>query len=147
MPPERKPDAIRSLSNRLFLTISGRRLRAYSIVKHIGRKSGREYINPVSAYPLGDGFVITILYGLDSQWVRNVLATGRLTLVTHGRDYLLERPELIDPAHAFPAYPGWQQRVLRRRGIEHFLWAHKPATTSSSPSPDATVSRPSGSRS
>jgi hypothetical protein len=97
MPPEtqRRRDAARPASNRLFLKISGRRLRAYSIVKHVGRRSGREYVNPVSAYPLGDGFVITILYGLDSQWVRNVLATGRLTLVTQGREHALERPELI----------------------------------------------------
>ena len=66
MPRETEPrrDAARPASNQLFLKISGRRLRAYSIVKHVGRRSGREYVNPVSAYPLGDGFVITILYGL-----------------------------------------------------------------------------------
>ena len=102
MPTETKRDPVRGASNRLFLKISGRRLRAYSIVKHVGRRSGREYVNPVSAYPLGDGFVITILYGLDSQWVRNVLATGRLTLMTQGREHALERPELIPTTQALP---------------------------------------------
>jgi hypothetical protein len=82
MPLKDRSDVVRRLSSRLFLKISGRRLRGYSIVKHVGRRSGREYVNSVSAYPLGDGFVITILHGLDSQWVRNVLATGRLTLRT-----------------------------------------------------------------
>ena len=77
--PERKRDTARPASNRLFLKISGRRLRAY--VKHVGRRSGREYVNPASAYPLSDGFVLPILNGLDSQCVRNVLNTGRLTLV------------------------------------------------------------------
>ena len=71
MPAETKRDPVRVAPNRLFLKISGRRLRAYSIVKHGGRRSGREYASPVSACPLGDGFVITILYGVDSQWVRN----------------------------------------------------------------------------
>ena len=50
-----------SRSSRFFLKIAGRRLRAYSIVTHIGRRSGCEYRNPVGAYPLGDGFVIAIL--------------------------------------------------------------------------------------
>ena len=127
MPTEAKRDPVRGASNRLFLKMSGRRLRAYSIVKHVGRRSGREYVNPVSAYPFGDGFVITILYGLDSQWVRNVLATGRLTLVTQGRQHTLERPELIPTTQALPAYPLWQQRTLKTRGVEHFLWAHEHA--------------------
>jgi hypothetical protein len=47
---ERRRDAARPASNRLFLKISGRRLRAYSIVKHVGRRSGREYVNPASAF-------------------------------------------------------------------------------------------------
>jgi hypothetical protein len=37
---------MRSLSNRIFLKISGKWFRAYSIVKHTGRRSGREYRNP-----------------------------------------------------------------------------------------------------
>jgi deazaflavin-dependent oxidoreductase (nitroreductase family) len=118
-------DRTRATSNRLLLRIAGRSLRAYSIVKHYGRRSGREYVNPVSAYPLGDGFVIAILYGLDSQWVRNVVTTGRVKLVTRGREHLLERPQVVPPEQALSAYPWWQRLLLRSRGIEHFLWAHE----------------------
>jgi len=127
MPPEteRRRDAARSASNRLFLKISGRSMRAYSIVKHVGRRTGREYVNPVSAYPSRNGFVITILYGLDSQWVRNVLAAGRLTLVTRGREHVLDRPGLIPKAEALSAYPPWQRWMLKTRGVEDFLWAHE----------------------
>jgi len=73
-------------------------------VYHVGRKSGRKFRNPFSAYPLGDGFVIAVLYGAESNWVRNVLAAGEFTLRTKGRDYLLERPESIAPAQALPAF-------------------------------------------
>jgi hypothetical protein len=128
MPPATTNDPARAASNRLFLKISGRRLRAYSIVKHVGRRSGREYRNPASAYPLGDGFVLPILYGLDSQWVRNVLTTGRFTLITYGREHALERPEVIPTTQALPAFPRWQQRTLKSRGIENFLWAHEHRT-------------------
>jgi deazaflavin-dependent oxidoreductase (nitroreductase family) len=118
-------DPTRSLANRIFLKISGRWLRAYSIVRHVGRTSGREYRNPVSAYPLGDGFVIPVLYGAQSQWVRNVMAAGRFTLRTKGRDYLLERPEIVPPAQALPAYPPLLRRLMRSQGIQDFVWAHR----------------------
>ncbi|WP_322756714.1 hypothetical protein [Frankia sp. Cas3] len=69
--------------------------------------------------------MIAILYSVESQWVRNVLATGQLTLVTKGREHALQRPELIPQAQALPAYSRWQRRILKTRGIEHFLWAHE----------------------
>ena len=120
-----KRDPVRSLANRVFLMISGRWFRAYSIVRHVGRTSGRAYQNPVSAYPLGDGFVIPVLYGTQSQWVRNVMAAGRFTLRTKGRDYLLERPELIAPAQALAAYPTLLRRIMRSQQTQAFVWAHR----------------------
>lgn len=128
MAEEIRRDRVKQISNRIFLMISGRRLRAYSIVRHVGRTSGREYRNPVSAYPLGDGFVIAVLYGVRSQWVRNVMATGRFVLRTRNRDYPLERPEIISPAQALPAFPGWQRAMLRSRNIQAFVWGHRTDT-------------------
>jgi hypothetical protein len=93
----------------------------------VGRTSGRQYRNPVSAYPLGDGFVIAVLYGTESNWVRNVMAAGGFTLQTKGRDYQLERPEIITPAQALPAYPALYRRKMRSRNIQDFVWAHRAA--------------------
>jgi hypothetical protein len=119
-----KRDLVRRVANRLFMAISGRRFRAWSVVEHVGRTSGRSYRNPVSAYPLGDGFVIPILYGIESNWVRNVLATGQLTLRAKGRDYELERPSIIYRAQALVAFPTPLRTYLRFRGIDAFVWAH-----------------------
>lgn len=124
MSPSRR-DPVQSLANRLLLKISGGPFRAYSVVRHVGRRSGREYRNPVSAYPLGDGFVIAVLYGTESQWVRNVLAAARFVLRTKGRDHPLERAELITADRALPAFPAWQRWMLRARKIEHFVWGHR----------------------
>jgi deazaflavin-dependent oxidoreductase (nitroreductase family) len=123
MSPRRDP--VQSLANRLLLKISGGRFRAYSVVRHVGRRSGREYRNPVSAYPLGDGFVIAVLYGPESQWVRNVRTGARFTVRTKGRDHPLERAELIAADRALPAFPAWQRWMLRARKIEHFVWGHR----------------------
>lgn len=115
-----------SRANRFALRVSGRSLRSYSIVQHVGRTTGREYRNTVSAYPLDDGFVIPVLYGRQSQWVRNVMAAGKFTLRTKGRDYPLERPEFIPAERALVAFAPWQRTILTRRRISDFLWARHP---------------------
>jgi hypothetical protein len=90
----------------------------------VGRTSGREYRNPVSAYPLGDGLVIPVLYGTQSHWVPQRHGAGQFTLRTKGRDYSLERPEIIPPAQAIAAFPRLLQRLMRSQGIQNFVWAH-----------------------
>jgi deazaflavin-dependent oxidoreductase (nitroreductase family) len=124
MSEARGRDRIQNVSSRIFMMISGRWFRGYSIVRHVGRRSGRQYQNPVSAYPLGDGFVIPVLYGADSQWVRNVMAAERFTVRTKGRDHLLERPEIIHPAQALEAYPRLMRTIMKSRNTQDFVWAH-----------------------
>jgi hypothetical protein len=49
---------------------------------------------------------------------------GQFTLRTKGRDYPLERPEIILPAQAIAAFPTLLQRLMRSPGIQDFVWAH-----------------------
>ena len=114
-------------ANALFLKISGGPLRAYSALKHIGRSSGREYVTPISAYPLGDGFVMAVLYGEAAKvdWVRNVIVAGRCVLKTRGEEYVLEKPEIISASQALAAYPPLMRCVYRSRDIHEFMWAHR----------------------
>jgi hypothetical protein len=122
-------------SNALFLKIAGGPLRAYSLLKHVGRKSGREYALPLSAYPLGDGFVIALLYGKANtvDWCLNVMAAGKCTLKTHGEEYVLERPEIIPASQALAAYPPLLRFILTSRGINEFLWVHRQAKQKNTP--------------
>jgi len=113
-------------ANAIFLKIAGRS-RAWSALKHFGRKSGREYTTPLTAYPLGDGFVIAVLYGEAAKvdWVRNVMGTGRCILKTAGQEYELERAEIISASQALPAYPPLFRFVYKLQGTSEFLWAHQ----------------------
>jgi hypothetical protein len=116
-------------ANAIFLKIAGGPLRAYSALKHVGRSSGREYVTPLSAYPLGDGFVLALLYG-DAQrvdWCRNVMAAGQCRLLTRGREYVLERPEILSAEQALPALPLLMRLLYRAQGIQQFLWVHRKA--------------------
>lgn len=113
-------------ANAIFLKIAGRS-RAWSALKHFGRKSGRAYTTPLTAYPLGDGFVMALLYGeADSvDWCRNVMSTGRCILKTAGQEYELERPEILSASQALEAYPPLFRLVYKLQGVSEFLWAHQ----------------------
>ena len=113
-------------ANAFFLRIAGGRLRAYSLLKHIGRRSGREYRTPVTAFPLGDGFVLALLYGRATEvdWYLNVMAASRCVLKTRGEEFVLEKPEIIPASKALSAYPPLFRFYYRTAGIQEFAWIH-----------------------
>lgn len=87
--------------NPLILKLAGRRhVRAYAVIEHRGRRSGRTYTTPVSARPTRDGFVVPMAFGEQADWFRNVRAAGECIVRWNGTSYHLVAPELIDEATA-----------------------------------------------
>ena len=71
----------------------------YAVVVHQGRTSGREYRTPVLAFRSGTTIAIMVLYGEQSDWTRNLLASGQGGLERLGRLHHLTNPRLADAAH------------------------------------------------
>lgn len=132
----RKPsvnEMMRRLSSRmgkggLIPRIAGTRLGSLyfnlSILKHVGRRSGREYVTFLSAYPLDDGFVLTLAYP-HTDWCSNIMATGKCTLTLNGQEYELERPELIPMSEAWAAYSPIAKLFVLAGGEQKCLWVHR----------------------
>ena len=103
----------RGVPNRVIGKIAGRRLSPVAYMLHQGRKSGRQYRTPVLPLPLRDGFLVSLPYGPDRDWVRNVVAAGRCTLLRGGRRFELADPRLLDAAGAAPLLPAALRPALR----------------------------------
>lgn len=120
---------IRRLNKRTLnpaaLKIAGNRSRMYAALKHVGRRSGREYTTPLVAHPFGDGFVLPLPYGADVDWCRNIIAAGTCTLTWNAQEYHLSRPEILSAAEALSAYPLFQRIIFQAGGIKEYLWLHK----------------------
>jgi deazaflavin-dependent oxidoreductase (nitroreductase family) len=111
----------RRLPNRVIGTIAGRRLSPVAFMVHQGRRSGRRYRTPVLPLPLGDGYLVSLPYGPKRDWVRNVLAAGRCTLVRGGRQIELTGPRLLDAAGAAALLPAPLRPALRLVPMSHFV--------------------------
>ncbi len=121
-------------ANRPMRRIAGTRLGMIyfhlGALHHVGRRSGRSYVTPLSAYRLGDGFVLGVAYP-EVDWCRNVLAAGKCTLTWNGKEYALDRPELVPAAEAMKAYPPLVKPFIVGPGTKTFLWLHPTGGTQS----------------
>jgi len=92
-----------------------------SVLRHQGRRTGRTYQTPVWAVPTEDGFVIALVYGSASDWLKNVLASGAAAIVHHGATYPVDQPELVPIKRARAYFPATLQRTHRLVGVEGCL--------------------------
>lgn len=88
---------------------------------HRGRTSGRMYETPVGAVATADGFLISLPYGLKSNWLRNVLASGSATLVHEGHTYQVDQPEMIPLQSVEKAFGSSDQTMNRIFGLTEVL--------------------------
>jgi deazaflavin-dependent oxidoreductase (nitroreductase family) len=92
-----------------------------SVIRHVGRTTGRPFATPVGAVPTDEGFVIALPYGSNTDWLKNVLAAGSAILVDEGTTYQVDQPEIVPLAVADPYFPPQDQRTHRLFGVEQCL--------------------------
>ncbi len=109
------------LLNPLILKFAGTAPSPFAVIQHIGRRSGKRYQTPIIVRPTAGGFVIALTYGPAVDWYRNWQATGRATLLWHGRIYTLAPPEPLHRAAALLAFPAPMGWILQRTGTRHFV--------------------------
>jgi deazaflavin-dependent oxidoreductase (nitroreductase family) len=111
--------------NAVRLKTAGTTRSDFAILTHAGRRSGRTYQTPLGAHTFGDGVILPLAYGSQTDWYRNVLAAGKCTLAWEGRTYALERPEIISGPEVMRSWPITAQIMMRAGGIHDFLWLHE----------------------
>lgn len=67
----------------------------WAVIGHTGRKSGKAYRTPILGFVAHGTFVVPILYGEQSEWVKNLLAANGGTLHRAARRYELRDPRIV----------------------------------------------------
>ena len=111
--------ANRRVTNRLTEPLASR-LPGFGVIEHRGRRSGRAYRTPVNLFRAPAGYVVALTYGADSDWVRNVLASGGCELTWRGRHVHVSSPTVVHDERR-RAVPPAVRIPLRLLGVADFL--------------------------
>jgi deazaflavin-dependent oxidoreductase (nitroreductase family) len=109
--------------NPLINRFAGRSRTPFAMVYHVGRRSGKPYQTPIIVMPLDGGFVITLTYGPNVDWYRNVQAAGCFKLRWHNQEFEIIRLEPLDVQTALSAFSQPFSTILKLRNERHFLRA------------------------
>jgi deazaflavin-dependent oxidoreductase (nitroreductase family) len=99
----------------------GRWVPMWSLLEHRGHRSGRTYATPISAMPRGEFFWISLAFGQESGWARNVLAAGECVLRYRATDYKLVEPVVVDSASVRFELPQLLRFGLPMMGVHKVL--------------------------
>lgn len=110
------------LTSPLTMPLAGKRWNPiFAVIEHRGRRSGRRYATPVAARRIPDGFVISLAFGAQVDWYRNVVAADGGTILWRGAAYPVTAPERIEAADAFGAFNLIQRVLMRFGGVDTFI--------------------------
>ncbi|MEV6347920.1 nitroreductase/quinone reductase family protein [Actinoplanes sp. NPDC051851] len=87
-----------------------------SLVRHVGRRTGRADETPMLLVRLGGDFVAELTYGTGAAWYRNVRAAGRCSVLHRGVEYEIGRIEPLEPAIGRAAFGVVVAVLLRLTG-------------------------------
>jgi deazaflavin-dependent oxidoreductase (nitroreductase family) len=109
-------------TNPLMVRIAGKRWNpVFAVVEHRGRKSGRLYRAPVAARRVDSGFVISLAFGAQVDWHRNLVAAQGGTIQWRDQAYEVGAPERIDAGSGLAPFHPIQRLFLRLAGIDGYI--------------------------
>ena len=71
----------------------------WAVILHRGRRSGRQYRTPLFAFRRDRILVIALLYGEESEWLRNLRAGGG-HVIRRGRTFVVGAPQVVAKSEA-----------------------------------------------
>jgi F420H(2)-dependent quinone reductase len=115
----------------LALWMAHRGVGPFSLVRHVGRKSGAMFETPLILARVPDGFIAELTYGTGVNWYRNIKAAGgHGIIIWRGHEYPIDRMESYPTdagRRAFGVPASWLLTLLRRREFRMLHEAKPPA--------------------
>jgi deazaflavin-dependent oxidoreductase (nitroreductase family) len=96
-----------------------------SIIRHVGRTSGRVFETPVDLIETPSGLLIALPYGTRADWLRNVVTAGSATVIKNGEPIDVGRPSIVATSDVAAMIPARTLRTLRLFGVRQCLHLEK----------------------
>jgi deazaflavin-dependent oxidoreductase (nitroreductase family) len=85
----------------------------FSLVRHVGRKSGRTYETPLILAVVPEGFIAELTYGEKVDWYRNVVAADGCVILHRRKEYRVTHIEPCSAERGRSAFPTPLRQLLK----------------------------------
>jgi deazaflavin-dependent oxidoreductase (nitroreductase family) len=92
----------------------------FSLVRHVGRNSGRTYETPVILARVPEGFIAELTYGDRVNWYRNIVAAGGCVVLHRRREYRVTAIEPCRAEYGRSAFPAPARVILKAARPDEF---------------------------
>ncbi|WP_040168124.1 nitroreductase family deazaflavin-dependent oxidoreductase [Microbacterium gorillae] len=109
---------LKNTLNRVTVRAARRGRGPFSLIRHVGRRSGQTFETPLILAAVPEGFIAELTYGPSVNWYRNLVAAGHATVVVRGEvhEVVGVEPYPTDAGRrAFGPPASWVLWALRRR--------------------------------
>lgn len=115
---------VKNTINRVAIRVANRGVGPFSLIRHVGRKTGRQYETPVMLAEVPGHLVLELTYGEQVDWFRNIKRAKTFEIVHRGKVVTIDRIEAYPTAQGLAAYGPVSRRVLRAAGRKEFRLLH-----------------------
>jgi deazaflavin-dependent oxidoreductase (nitroreductase family) len=126
---------LKNTLNRVTVRVARRGGGPFSLIRHVGRRSGKTYETPVVLAPVPEGFVTELTYGEDVNWFRNIEAAGGCVVVHGGAEYRIDAIEPCEAMAGRAAFPPFRRALLTATRRTNFRLLRCPASPAAGRSP------------
>ncbi len=102
---------------------SGRSAHA-GLLHHVGRRSGKAYLTPVTAHRSEDTIIVPLPYGAEVDWLRNLRVAGQSVMELEGRSFTVNEPEVVPVDRVLPVLPSFVARIVQLHDTKQALRLH-----------------------
>ena len=102
---------------------SGRSVHA-ALLHHVGRRSGKAYLTPLTAHRSEDTIIVPLPYGTKVDWLRNLQTAGRGVVELDGRRVTVDEPEVVPVDRVISLLPPFVTRLVRLHDTKEALQLH-----------------------
>lgn len=95
-----------------------------ALLHHVGRRSGKAYMTPLTAHRSQDTIIVPLPYGTEVDWLRNLQAAGQGVVELDGRRVAVDEPDVLPVAEVMPLLPSFVARLVRLHSTQRALRLH-----------------------
>ena len=97
----------------------------FSLVRHVGRKTGTVYETPIIVARISTGFVAELTYGPQVAWYRNIVAAGQCVIIYKGAEHRIDGIQPYSADDGLIAFGGPRKMILTLLRRKDFCLLHE----------------------